>query len=143
MKKDLVTRPLFENERSLLDNLFGRHQIRWGLLDDFFGGEDFVVDITDSEGSINLKAELPGVKKEDLTVDYQDGILTLKAEKKDAIEEKEGERILRRESRYGSMQRSFTVGDIDADNITATFTDGVLNIALKKKDRNFKKIEIQ
>lgn len=136
MTKALIPRPLFRS-LSALDRLW--HE---SFFDDFIPSNDFVVDITDAGDSINLKAELPGVKKEDISVDLQDGVLTLKAEKKEEIEDK-GEKFIRKESRYGSMQRSFTVGDVDASNISASFTDGVLTIVLKKKESEFKKIDIQ
>lgn len=139
MTSALMKRPLLDRELSLLDNLFGARDMK--LFDHFFSTNEFLVDITDSEDSINLKAELPGVKKEDISVDYQDGVLSIKAEKKEEIEEKD-DRILRRETKFGSMQRSFTVGAIDVDNISASYTDGILNIKLTKQDKDFKKIAI-
>lgn len=113
------------------------------FFDAFFSQKDFVVDITDNESEITVKAELPGVKKEDIVVDLQDGILTLTAEKRNEIVEDSDERIVRRESYHGKMTRSFTVGDVDTENVSASFTDGILKVVLKKKDRDFKKIEIQ
>lgn len=137
MKKDLMTVSPLLRSIGALDRLWQE-----SFFDDFFPSTEFVVDITDSESAIKLKAELPGVTKDDISVDLQDGVLTLKAEKKETVEE-EGERLLRKESRYGTMQRSFTVGDVNIDEVTATFTDGILTVILPKKDPDFKKIEIE
>ena len=136
MTKTLVPSPLLRSI-SALDRLWEE-----SFFEEWFPKNEFVVDITDAKTAINLKAELPGVTKDDISVDIQDGVLTLKAEKKEKIEE-EGERLLRKESRYGLMQRSFTVGDIDVENVTASFTDGILTVSLPKKDPDFKKIEIE
>lgn len=140
MTSALVKRPFFDKELDLLGNLFGSRDRH--MLESFFSNDAFLVDITDSENTITMKAELPGVKKEDISIDYNDGVLSITAEKKEEIEEK-GERVLRKETRFGRMQRSFTVGNIEVENITAQHTDGILTISLKKKDADFKKIEIQ
>ena len=132
--KDLVVSPILRSWNAL-DRLFAESFY------DGFAVDNFVVDITDTEGTITLKAELPGVKKEDISVDLNDGVLILKAEKKDQFKEK-SESILRQESHYGVMQRSFTVGDIDTENVQALYEDGILTVSLKKKDSEFKKIEI-
>lgn len=114
------------------------------IFGDIFGPQpkdDFPVDITENESSFNLIAEFPGIAKEDISVDFNEGVLYLKAIKKVSIAEEE-ERFLQKESYYGAMERSFSVGEIDTDNITATFNNGILKVSLKKKELNFKKIEI-
>lgn len=103
--------------------------------------KDFPVDIKEEGGIISIRAELPGVQKENLSVVYEHNTLIIKAEKKYEYEEDEGSYI-RQESSYGIMQRSFEVGDIEPENIDASFKDGVLTISLKRSNPTFKKIAI-
>ena len=102
----------------------------------------FKVDISETEDVVTLKAELPGIKKDDISVDYSDRVLSIKATKKESSEES-GEKFLRKESYYGSMERSFRIGAIDPENIKASYSDGILSIQLKREvEEPMKKIEI-
>jgi HSP20 family protein len=122
---------------SILDRAF-----EGSLLDDVFDDKTFNVDIAENEDEITIKAETPGVKKEDLSVEYTDGVISIKVQKEESSEE-EGEKYLRKESRSGYMERSFNIGQIDPENIGAKYADGILNISLKKeKEEPFKKVEI-
>ena len=92
------------------------------------------VNISESEDGYVLTAELPGVKKEDIDIDVKDRTLTLKGEKMNESK-KEKENYIRVESSYGKFERSFSVSDdIDISKVDASFKDGVLRIALKKKE---------
>ena len=92
------------------------------------------VNISENEDGYVLTAELPGVKKEDIDIDLKDNTLTLKGEKK-AEKKEEKENYIRVESSYGKFERSFSISDdIDISNVDASFKDGVLRIALKKKE---------
>ena len=117
------------------------------LFDEFLPAKSFPVNISETDTEVKLEAEMPGVKKGDISIDLTDRLLTLKAEKKQEVKEESGdeltEYVLRQETCYGLMQRSFNVGDVDPDNIKATFTDGVLKITLQKAGTGYKKIEIQ
>ena len=101
------------------------------------------VDIFDREDAIIIHAELPGVKKNDISVEIKDNMLILKGDRflKDDIKE---ENYYRRERNFGSFQRAFTLpGLFDEASIKATFKDGVLEITLKKPDKEIpKKIKI-
>ena len=92
------------------------------------------VDVYETEGSYVLKADLPGMKKEDIKLDVNDGVLTIQGEKK--LEEKtENDNYVRMERSYGSFTRSFTLTDnVDTENIQAAYKDGVLEITLSKKE---------
>ena len=92
------------------------------------------VDVFENDGSYVLKADLPGMKKEDIKIDVNDGILTITGEKK--FEEKtEKDNYVRVERSYGSFTRSFTLTDnVDTENIAAAYKDGVLEITLAKKE---------
>ena len=92
------------------------------------------VDVYETDGSYVLKADLPGMKKEDIKIDVNDNTLTFTGEKK--LEEKtEKDNYVRVERSYGSFTRSFTLSDnVDHENIKASYKDGVLEITLAKKE---------
>jgi HSP20 family protein len=90
------------------------------------------VQMTETNGSIEITAELPGVGKEDVGVDLENNVLTIHGEKKEEKEEKEKERYLY-ERYYGSFQRSFSLPTpVDENKVTANFKNGVLKIHLEK-----------
>ena len=101
------------------------------------GGRDLVpaVDVSENDDHFTVRAELPGVKKEDVNVSYENGMLTLSAEAKSESEEKEGERIIRQERRYGKYMRSLRLGaDVDESKIKASYKDGIVEISLPKAE---------
>jgi HSP20 family protein len=102
------------------------------------------VDIFETEDKVVLKAELPGLRKEDIEIQVRDNTLTLKGEKKFEKEVKE-ESYHRVERAYGSFQRSFTLpSTIKQDAIEASFKDGILEISLPKaEEAKPKQIKIQ
>jgi HSP20 family protein len=90
------------------------------------------VDIFETNEAIVLKAELPGITAQDISVEVKDNTLTLKGEKKFEQEVKE-ENYHRVERSYGSFQRAFTLpGTIRQEKVKAKFKDGILEIALPK-----------
>lgn len=101
----------------------------------------FSVDVIENDNSFELKAELPGVKKEDISVDVNDGLLRIKAERKQKTVEKDS-KYIKTESSYGLMERSFEIGSIDPESIQASYIDGVLSIILQKQTPNLKTISI-
>ena len=108
--------------------------------------KSFSVDVKDKGNSYELTAELPGVKKENIALSYDNSYLTIKttvdkkeeqpvneANAKDAKDDKKAsEKYLRRERYYGAMQRSFYIDDIDEANIKAAYKDGILTVTLPK-----------
>lgn len=92
----------------------------------------FRADIRDQGDKFLLEAELPGFHKEDISLDLKEGILTIKAEHKEAQEQKQGEYI-RRERRTGSFARSFDVSGIDESGISAAYKNGILEVTLPKQ----------
>jgi HSP20 family protein len=93
------------------------------------------VDIYETEDSLVFKAELPGVTKEDITVEVKDNTMTLKGEKKFQKEVKE-ENYHRVERAYGNFQRAFTLpGMVDQEKVKAKFKDGILEIVLPKSEK--------
>ena len=92
-----------------------------------------LVDITESETQYTISAEVPGVRREDLTLEVHEGTLTLRGEKKSEREESK-ERGRRLERSYGAFSRSFAMpSDAELSKVEAHFSDGVLRIDVPKK----------
>jgi HSP20 family protein len=92
------------------------------------------LDVTEAEGTYSVKAEIPGVKKEDIHVAIDGNQVSIEAEVKREKEEKKGEKVVRCERYFGKQSRSFTLGyDIDAGKAEAKYSDGVLELKLPKK----------
>lgn len=121
-----------------LDDMFARMPNllgRWPRLSgDADGGVEWAptVDISETDTEYMLKAQLPAVKKEDVHVTFDDGMLTISGERKQEKEEK-GEKYHRIESLHGSFSRSFSLPDaIDAGAIRAEGKDGVITVHVPK-----------
>ncbi len=114
--------------RRYLDNMF----------DDFMPtrmDNNMKCDVYEKEGKYHIEMDLPGFKKEDISVEAKDGYLTIKASKSDESEENDEERnYIRRERVCGSYERSFSLGDLDQENIKASFENGILKIVVPKKE---------
>jgi len=93
------------------------------------------VDIADDEKALTINAELPGIAKDDVKITVNgDNVLTIRGEKK-REETQEEKNYMRVERSYGSFTRSFALPDtVDSQNISASFTDGVLTISLAKRE---------
>ncbi len=90
------------------------------------------VDIVDQKDQILVKADLPGIKKEDFEVEVADGVLTIKGERKEETERKNG-KTYRLERSYGSFLRSFALpAGVDESKVNASYKDGVLEITIPK-----------
>ena len=101
-------------------------------------------DIFETEGEIIVKAELPGMKVEDIDITLTDGLLTIKGERKMEKEDKR-ENYHRIERQFGSFSRSLNLGvNVKADGIDAGYKDGVLTVTLPKAEEDKpKKIEVK
>lgn len=126
----------------------------FNYLDDFeknfFGDANFGglahlrTDIIDKGDKFLLQAELPGFKKEEIEIDIHDNTLNIRAEHKEEKEEKK-DNYVKRERRYGAFSRSFDISNINADQITASYKEGVLELELPKTEGKLpepKKIQI-
>jgi HSP20 family protein len=102
------------------------------------------VDITEDAESIIVKTELPGMSRDDIEIDIANGVLSIKGEKKEEEEEKK-KTWHRREVRYGSFVRSFTLPtDVKSDEAKASYDNGVLKITLPKEEKALhRKIQIE
>ena len=96
---------------------------------------DIKVDVEENDKAYVVKAEVPGVKKEDIDVRIDGNVVTISAESKREKEVKEKGKVIRSERYYGSMLRSFSLGnDVNDAEATAKYTDGILELTLPKKE---------
>ena len=111
--------------RSLMDtekNLYGRHAKNL-----------MKTDVKECKDHYEVSIDLPGFKKDEITVDLKDGYLTVAAAKGlDKDEQNEDEKYIRRERYAGSCQRSFYVGDVRPEDIKGKFESGVLTVSVPK-----------
>jgi HSP20 family protein len=125
------------------------------LFEDFFergpfrslrelGAWEPAVDVADTKDAVVVKAQVPGVSKENLQVNVTDDTLTLKGEMKEE-EKKEEKNYYRRELRYGAFSRTIGLpATVQADKATAQLKDGVLEITIPKAEKaKVKEIPIQ
>lgn len=98
------------------------------------------LDVAEDDKAYTVKAEMPGVKKEDIDVQVDGPRVSLSTEVKREKEEKKGETVVHSERYYGKQFRSFTLGaDIDPAGVQAKFEDGVLSLTLPKAGNGTKK----
>mgnify|MGYP003628789960 CR=1 FL=1 len=128
---------------------FGRDPFDIASFSTQIGGAEFrapAVDVTENDTAFHVTAELPGLSEGDVSVSLNDGMLTIKGEKKEEREEKADNRHLS-ERRFGSFQRSFRVpANVDVDKISGNFSNGVLALTLPKgakPESKERKIEIK
>lgn len=123
------------------DIFFDRLWPEWGR----DAGEEVTpsVDFSEKDGKYYLTAELPGINKEDISINIEDGRITVSGKKEEKKEEKGSDYYLK-ETRYGSFSRSFRLpGKVEEDKVDATYKDGVLTVVLPHEEATeTKKIEI-
>lgn len=105
---------------------------------DFFSGtmpmNTCRTDIRDAGDKYIMESELPGFEKEDIKIDINGDYLVISAEKKSEKEDKDDDgRYIRRERTTGTFKRSFGIADVNAEEITAEYKNGILIVALPKK----------
>lgn len=113
------------------------------FFDDFFGEQRRglaegawlpAVDVSETSDQFVVRAELPGMSQDDIDINVQENVLTLKGEKKQEQKE-EKENFHRLERMYGSFSRSFTLpSGVKPEDIQATFKDGVLEVTMPKSE---------
>ena len=94
------------------------------------------VDVSESKDAYTVKAEVPGVSKEDIHVSVEGGVVTLSAEVKQEDRQTQDEKVLRSERYYGSVSRSFQLPqEVDVGAAKAKYENGVLALTLPKKSQ--------
>lgn len=132
-----VRSPLARHWNDDFDNLFEGFFRPLRMIDEEPAGTGLAprLDVVERDAEFVVQAELPGVKKDDIEVTMEDGVLTISAEARSETEEKEGERVIRQERRYGKYLRSLRLGkDIDDKKVKASFKDGILELTLPKAE---------
>ncbi len=117
------------------------------LFDDLFGAEKREMmqnksyecapsaNILESDEAFKLQVAVPGIKKDDIKIDLEKNILSISSEKTSGETKEKDVKFTRREFKYGSFNRSFTLPEtIDTDKIGADVTDGILTVTLPKKE---------
>jgi HSP20 family protein len=95
------------------------------------------IDVKQDDNAYSVTAEIPGAKKEDIQVDVDGNLVSISADVKKEMEEKEGERTLRSERYYGKLARTFTLEhEIDEAAVDAKYENGVLKLTLPKKAKS-------
>jgi HSP20 family protein len=98
------------------------------------------LDVHENDASYTVKAEVPGVSKDDIDVRIEGNRVTLSAEVKKDKEEKKDGRVLRSERQYGYASRSFTLGcEVDEAKAEAKYKDGILELTLPKRAKSSSK----
>jgi HSP20 family protein len=115
------------------------------IFDTFFGGRDTdggsyarrwvpAMDLVETDEHLVLKADLPGLSKDDVNIDIKEGVLTVSGERRSEREDK-GEGYYRVERAFGGFSRSLSLPEgIDAERVTADFADGVLEVRIPKPE---------
>jgi HSP20 family protein len=92
------------------------------------------VDVQENDKAFTVHAEIPGVKKDDIQVDINGNMVSIRAEMKQEKEEKKGDKVIYSERSYGMASRSLSLpGDVDTQGASASYKDGVLDLTLPKK----------
>ena len=116
------------------DQLFRGFVVRPANLDAQDAAVKIRVDIAENDKAYTVRADLPGVKKEDIQISIDGDQVSISAETKTEKEVKDGERVLRTERHLGKFYRAFVLGsEIDEDAANAKYADGVLELTLPKK----------
>jgi HSP20 family protein len=127
----------FPSVPSIFDRFFDSELMDWNRSN--YSSTDTTlpaVNVKENDNEFLIDVAAPGFTKKDFKVDYDNGRLTISSEKKNEVEEKEGEKVTRREFSYQSFQRSFTVSEnvVEAEKIAANYENGILHITLPKRE---------
>ena len=114
------------------------------MFNDLTPSNNMKCDVYEKDGAYNIEVDVPGFKKEDISIEVKNGYLTITASKESSSDD-EGKNYIYHERKYGKYERSFYLGELKTDDISASFEDGTLKIVVPKvdEDRNKKTIEIR
>ncbi len=129
------TNNLFPSVPSFFDDFFTKDLVNWSNSNNGFGSSLPAVNIKEDEDGYTVEVAVPGLKKSDFNIELENDVLTISSEKEVKNESKD-EGYTRREFGYSSFKRSFTLPEnkIDGEKVKANYVDGVLNIALPKRE---------
>lgn len=147
--------PFNRNNNSLSRRGDSFNQLIDSFFNDNFFNDDFLapmamnygnfrVDLKENKNEYIVEADLPGINKEAIDLDFHNNYLTISAKRENIIEDKK-DNYVRRERSYGEFKRRFYIDNVDSGKIEAEFKDGVLSVILPKADpdkEDKRKIEI-
>lgn len=123
-----------------MDDMFNKFMMRPLLRGGMEIEPQIKMDVKEANGDYKIKAEIPGVKKDNIHVTVEGNRVSISAEIKQEKEEKEGERLIRCERSYGMASRTFNLAEeVDQSKVQAKYTDGVLELTLPKKPGSMRK----
>ena len=132
-----LTNSEFPSFPSFFNRLFEGDLMDWSSTN-FAGSNSTLpaVNVLENDDEYKIEVAAPGMKKEDFKVNFENGRLTISSEFKEEKGNDSDERYSRREYRYQSFQRSFTIPDnlVDGDKINAKYNQGILEITLPKRE---------
>ena len=124
----------------------------YGMLDDFFSDDfmpkrslvrdTFKVDVVEKENEYVIEADIPGVQKEEISLDIHDGQMRISIEREEKVDE-ENKNYIHKERRYCSMSRGIYLGDASPEDIKAKLDNGVLTITVPKAKKQEVKSRIE
>lgn len=121
-------RPVLSDIEHFIDRFFHED---WFFLPVF--GRAFRADVRETEKEYIVEAELPGLEKDNININYNKGLLTISV-KQDVIVDEEKENFIRKERRTGAFERRFYLEGVDEEKISATYKNGLLTVKLPKKE---------
>lgn len=115
------------------DNLFKGFMVR-PVFQGAAATPQMKLEVSEDDQAYTVKAEIPGVKKEDIHISVDGNLVSISAEVKKETEKKEGKKVVHSERYYGQVSRSFTLSkEVEQGAAKAKYTDGVLEAVLPKK----------
>jgi len=126
---------LFPSVPSFFDDFFTRDVFDWSNANSAYGSSLPAVNIKEDENVFEVEVAVPGLKKDDFKIELENDVLTISSEK-EFQEEKGDDNYKRREFRYSSFKRTFSLpqNKVDGDKVKAKYVDGVLHITLPKRE---------
>lgn len=127
----------FPSTPSIFDKFFDGELMDWNRTNFSSTNSSLpAVNVKENSHEFLIEVAAPGMNKNDFKIEYDNGRLTISSEHKEKAEDKDGEKVTRREFSYQSFQRSFTVAEtaVDANKIAANYKEGILFITLPKRD---------
>ena len=119
-----------------IDNLFKGFMVRPLFQGSAVAAPQLKLEVSEDDKSYTIKAEIPGVKKEDIRISVDGNLVSISAEVKKESEQKEGKKLIHSERYYGQVARSFTLdSEVDGAAAQAKYADGVLEAVLPKKQQ--------
>ena len=117
-----------------IDDLFRGFFVRPVSYEGAAGAAQFRVDVAENDKAYTLRAEIPGVRKDDIQITIDGDTVAIGAEARNEKDVKNGDRVLRTERTFGKVYRAFTLGQaVDETSAAARYADGVLELTLPKK----------